>query len=96
MSCDVKIKNFSKSVSKKYRNKIYLKKFKFLPITGGIVENVYSPIKKQQIQNFKICNFACSNPKRVGNLLHFALFLTVSEISENLKFLNFLKFLKFI
>ena len=43
----------------------------------------------------KICKFACSNPARVGNSLRFALSLTVSEISANLKFLNFFKILKF-
>ena len=40
------------------------------------------------MKNFKICNFACSNPARVRNALRFALSLTVSEISANLKFLN--------
>ena len=37
----------------------------------------------------KISNFACSNPARGRNLLRFALSLTISKISANLKFLNF-------
>ena len=56
-----------------------------------ITANLYWPIRKQQIENFKICNFTCSNPVRIGNSLHFALSLTVSEISANLIFLKFLK-----
>ena len=47
---------------------------------------------KWKISKFVI--FACSNPARVGNSLCFALSLTVSEISANLKILNILKFLK--
>ena len=94
-SCDVKIENVSRSIYKKYINKIYLKKLKFLLLKGEIVENVYEPIRNQQIKIFKICYFACSNPQRVNNSIRFALSLTVSEISANLKILNFLKFLKF-
>ena len=30
---------------------------KFILLTGEIVDNVYMPIRKQQIKNFKICNF---------------------------------------
>ena len=51
-----------------------------------IVEKVYKPIKKQQIEKFEICNFRCSNPASVKNYLCFALSLTVSEITENLSF----------
>ena len=38
---------------------IHLKKLKFLLLTGEMVENVFKPMRKPQ---FKICNFACSNP----------------------------------
>ena len=36
-----KNQKFSRRVSKKYLNKIYLKKLKFLLVTGEILENVY-------------------------------------------------------
>ena len=49
------------------------------------MENVYWPIRNQQNE---------SKPARVGNSLRFALSLTVSEISANLKILNILKFFK--
>ena len=42
--------------------KIYLKKLKFLLLAGEIVENVNEPIRKQQIKNFKICNFFVQLP----------------------------------
>ena len=53
---------------------IYLKKLKFLLLTAEMVENIYQPIRKQQIQNFKISIIACSNPARVQNLLYLLLF----------------------
>ena len=57
---------------------------KFLILTGEIGENVYKPIRKQQIKNFEICNSAFCNPVGVQNLLRLALSLTVSEIMANL------------
>ena len=45
-------------------------------------------ISQSETSKFKISK--CSNPGRIGNSLHFALSLTVSEISAN--FWNFLKF----
>ena len=51
-----------------------------------MVENVYKPIRKQQIENFKILILACSNPARDENLFRFVLSLTVSEITANLSF----------
>ena len=54
-------------------NKIYFKNLKFLFLTGEIVENEYKPIRKQKIQNVKICNFELSYPAtRVENSLCFS------------------------
>ena len=48
-SCEVKIENFSRVSLKRYL-KIYLKKLKFLFLTGEIVENVYKRIRKARLK----------------------------------------------
>ena len=64
----------------------------FRSISYGFWDNgkfILTNQKTAKPKNFKICNFAFSNPMRVQNLLHFPLSLTVSEISANLCFFKF-------
>ena len=45
--------------------------------------------ENSKTENFKICNFAFSNPVKIQNLLCFPISLSVSEKSANLCFFNF-------
>ena len=89
-SCDVKIENFSRSVSKKFLN-LNLKSWNSYSLQVKYCKMFISQSENRKTKISK-CNFAYSNPARVTNSLRFALSLNVSEISANLKFLNFLNF----
>ena len=71
-----------------------MKKWKFLLLTGEMVGKAYYPIRKKQIENFKISIFARSNHASVENWLKFSKCSQKNKKRKNLIIFIIFKFFR--